>query len=138
MKQVFTNSISDLKRSYTNLTIALVVIGAISSFFTHLTITDNDFLNVLHVVYFLACSTSLLLMMLPILVYLEEYLETTRFSKISIASLFVENANHVKANIVTILVLISIVYAVISVLTAHIFAAAVIFWFLTWLAAMFS
>lgn len=138
MKQVFARSITELKKSYTNLMIILLSVGSISSFFTYVRILENDLLTSLHVIYFIADASSLILVLMPILVYLEEYLQTTRLAKVSIASLFMKDANHVKANISTILVLISIVYITVTILTSHLFAAAIVFWFFTYIMLAFA
>lgn len=138
MKQVFARSLAELRKSYTSLTISLIVICAISSFFTYVRILENDLLTTLHIFYFIADAASLILVLMPILVYLEEYLQTTRLAKVSIASLFMKDANHVKANISTMFVLISIVYIAVTILTSHLFAAAIVFWFFTYILLAFA
>ena len=42
MKTVFTNTVTELKKEYTNLTVILFVIGAVTSFFTNLEIVSGN------------------------------------------------------------------------------------------------
>lgn len=139
MKTVFTNTVAELKKPYTTLAVVLLFIAAISSFFTKFEIVeDNTFLIVLKMLYILSSGFGLTAMLLPFLVYLDEYFETTRLSKFSIASLFSKNANHADANLKTLLVLISAVYITIAVMTGQVFVAAIIFLLMTSLALMFA
>lgn len=139
MKTVFTNTIAELKKPYTTLTVVLFFIAAISSFFTKFEIVEsNTFLVVIKMLYILSSGFGLTAVLLPFLVYLDEYFETTRLSKFSIASLFSKNANHALINVKTLLVLISTVYIVIAFMTGQVFAAAIIFWFMTAIAMIFD
>lgn len=139
MKQVFTKTIAELKNSYTTFAVFLIFIASVSSFFTTIQIfKDNDLRTILQMLYVASSAIGLMIVLLPILVYLEEYLQTTKLSKFSIAGLFVKNADHALINVKTLLVLISAVYAVIAVMTGLVFVAAIIFWLITCLALMFE
>lgn len=139
MKTIFTKTIAELKKSFTNFSITLIFIAAISSFFTKIQIFDNDFMRTsLQMMYVAASAIGLLILMLPVLALIEEYLKTTKFAKFSIASLFVKNANHSAMNLKTLLLIISVAYFVVAVMTSQVFAAAIIFWFITWIALMFA
>ena len=139
MKTIFTNTFAELKKSFTNFSIILIVIAAISSFFTTIQIFENDFLRTsLRMLYVAASAVGLMVLLLPFLAYLDEYFQTTRFAKVSIASPFIKNARHSSINLKTFLVLISAAYLAISVMTGQVFVAAIIFWFITYLALMFE
>ena len=139
MKTVFTKTILELKKSFTMLSIILIVIAAISSFFTTVQIFENDFLRTsLQMLYVAASAVGLMILMLPVLVNFEEYLKSTKFAKFSIASLFVKNVDHALMNLKTLLFLISVACVTISVVTGQVFAAEIVFWFITLIALMFS
>ena len=139
MKTVFTKTLVELKKSCTMLSIILIVIAAISSFFTTVQIFENDFLRTsLQMLYVAASAVGLMALLLPFLAYLDEYFQTTRFTKVSIASPFIKNARHSSINLKTFLVLISAAYFAISAMTGQVFAAAIIFWFITCLALVFE
>lgn len=139
MKTVFTNTMTELKKSFTKLSIILIFIASVSSFFTTVQIFENDFLlTSLRMLYVAASAVGLIVLLLPFLAYLEEYLQNTKFAKFSIASPFIKNARHSSINLKTLLVLISAAYLTISVMTGQVFAAAIIFWFITSLALVFE
>lgn len=139
MKTVFTNTVAELKKSFTNFSIALILIASVSSFFTKVQIFDNDLMRTsLQMLYVAASAVGLMILLLPVLANLEEYLKSTKFAKFSIASLFVKNTNHAAINLKILLLLISIACAVVAVMTSQIFAASIVFWFITWLALMFA
>lgn len=139
MKIIFTRTLTELKKSFTNFSIALILIASVSSFFTTVHIFENDFMRTsLQMIYVAASAIGLLILMLPVLALIEEYLKTTKFAKFSIASLFVKNADHSAMNLKTLLFLISVAYIVVAVMTSQVFAAAIVFWFITWLALMFA
>lgn len=139
MKTVFTKIVEELKKSFTTLSIILIVIAAISSFFTTVQIFENDFLlTSLRMLYVAASAIGLMVLLLPFLAYLDEYLQNTKFAKFSIASPFIKNARHSSINLKTLLVLISAAYLAISVMTGQVFAAAIILWFITCLALVFA
>lgn len=139
MKTVFTNTVEELKKSFTDFSIALIIIASVSSFFTKVQIFENDFMRTsLQMIYVAASAIGLLILMLPVLALIEEYLKSTRFAKFSIASLFIKNANHAAINLKILLLLISVAYVAVAVMTGQVFAAAIIFWFITWIALMFA
>jgi len=139
MKQVFTKTIAELKKSYTTFAVFLIFIASVSSFFTTVQILENDFLRTsLQMLYVAASAVGLMILMLPVLVNFEEYLKSTKFAKFSIASLFVKNADHALINVKTLLFLISAVYIAIAFTTNQVFASAIIFWFLTMIAMIFD
>lgn len=139
MKQVFIKTSAELKKSCTSFAIFLIFLAAISSFFTTIQIfKDNDLRTILQMLYVASSAVGLMIVLLPILVYLEEYLQTTKLSKFSIAGLFVKNADHALINVKTLLFLISAVYVAIAFTTNQVFASAIIFWFLTMIAMIFD
>ena len=85
-----------------------------------------------------ASAIGLMILLLPVLVNFEEYLKTIKFAKFSIASLFVTNADHALMNLKTLLFLISVACVAIAVMTGQVFAAAIVFWFITLIALMFA
>ena len=139
MKTVFTNTVAELKKSFTNFSIALILIASVSSFFTKVQIFENDFMRTsLQMMYVAASAVGLMILLLPVLANLEEYLKSTRFAEFSIASLFIKNANHAAINLKILLLLISIACAVVAVITGQVFAVSIVFWFITLLALMFA
>lgn len=139
MKTILVNTISEMKKSYTTFSIVLIFIAAVSLFFTKIQIFENDSARtVLQILYVASSGIGLMILLLPILAYTEEYLQTTKFSKFSIASLFIKNSNHAAMNLKTLLFLISAAYAVFAVTTGQFFAASLVIWFITWLALMFA
>lgn len=139
MKTVFTKTVAELKKSFTNFSIALILIASVSSFFTKVQIFENDFMRTsLQIMYVAASAVGLMILMLPVLALLEEYLKTTKFAKFSIASRFVKNADHSAMNLKTLLLIISVAYFVVAVMTSQVFAASIVFWFITWIALMFA
>lgn len=139
MKTIFTRILTELKKSFTNFSIALILIASVSSFFTSVQIFETDFMRTsLQMIYVAASAIGLLILMLPVLALIEEDLKTTKFAKFSIASLFVKNADHSAMNLKTLLLLMSVVYIVVAVMTGQVFAAAVVFWFITCIALMFA
>lgn len=139
MKTIFTRTLTELKKSFTNFSIALILIASVSSFFTTVHIFENDFMRTsLQMIYVAASAIGLLILMLPVLALIEEYFKTTKFAKFSIASLFVKNADHSAMNLKTLLLLISVVYAAVAITTGQFFAASLVIWFITCLALMFA
>lgn len=139
MKTVFTNTVEELKKSFTDFSIALIIIASVSSFFAAVQIFENDFMRTsLQMIYVAASAIGLLILMLPVLALIEEYLKSTRFAKFSIASLFIKNADHSAMNLKTLLFLISVAYVAVAVMTGQVFAAAIVFWFITLIALIFS
>lgn len=139
MKTIFTRTLTELKKSFTTFSIALIFIAAISSFFTKIQIFENNFMRTsLQMMYVTASAVGLMLLILPILFQFEDYLKTTKFAKFSIASLFVKNADHALMNLKTLLFLISVACVAIAVMTGQVFAAAIVFWFITSIALMFA
>lgn len=139
MKTVFTKTVAELKKSFTNFSIALILIASVSSFFTRVQIFENNFMRTsLQMLYVAASAVGLMILLLPVLANLEEYLKSSKFAEFSIASLFIKNANHAAINLKILLLLVSIVYIVAAVITGQVFAASLAFWFITWLALMFA
>lgn len=139
MKTVFTNTIAELKKEYTNLTVILFVIGAVTSFFTNLEIVSGNLgLTILKMTYFVASAAGLMTILIVFLYFFEEYLRTTQFTKFSIAKPFVKTADHVLVNIKSSLALISIAFILSTVYTRQVSASAVSFWFVTIIVIMFA
>lgn len=139
MKQIYHATLNELQKSYTNLSIALISIAAASSFFTKFQIFEHNLAKtILHFLFFASSGIGLMTILICSLVYLEEYFQTTKLAKYSIARLFVKNANHALVNVKTLLILISIVYVIIALTTNQVFAASIIFWFITSISLMFA
>lgn len=139
MKQIYHNTLDELQKSYTNLSIALISIAAASSFFAKFQIFEHNLAKTIwHFLFFASSGMGLMTILICSLVYLEEYFQTTKLAKYSIARLFVKNANHALVNVKTLLILISIVYAIIAFATGQVFASSIIFWFITVISLMFA
>ena len=61
---------------------------------------------------------------------LTEFMKKTKFSKKSIATLFVKNANHTEVNITTIFSIIALIYIVLAITTGMIFPLGIVVWLL--------
>lgn len=139
MKQIYHNTLNELQKSYTNLSIALISIAAAFSFFTKFQIFEHNLAKtILHFLFFASSGMGLMTILICSLVYLEEYFQTTKLAKYSIVRLFVKNANHALVNVKTLLILISIAYVIIALTTNQVFAASIIFWFITSISLMFA
>lgn len=139
MKQIYHNTLNELQKSYTNLSIALISIAAAFSIFTKFQIFEHNLAKtILHFLFFASSGIGLMTILICSLVYSEEYFKTTKLTKYSIAGLFVKNANHALVNVKTLLILISIVYVIIALTTNQVFAASIIFWFITSISLMFA
>lgn len=139
MKTVFIKTVAELKKSFTNFSIAMILIASVSSFFTKVQIFENDFMRTsLRMMYVAASAVGLMILLLPVLANLEEYLKSTKFAEFSIASLFIKNANHTAINLKILLLIISIACAVVAVITGQVFAVSIVFWFITCLALMLA
>lgn len=132
MKQVFTKTLAELKKSYTTFSIILIFIAAISSFFTTIRIVEGDtLLTGLYMLYVIASSIVLMIFLTPFLIHFEEYLRSTKFGNYSLATLFVKKADHALINVLTLLASLSIMCIVIAVMTNLVFSAAIVIWLIT-------
>ena len=139
MKTVFTNTIAELKKEYTNLTVILFVIGAVTSFFTNLEIVSGNLgLTILKMAYFIASAAGLMTILVVFLYFFEEYLRATKFAKFSIAKPFFKTADHALVNIKSLPALISIAFILSTVYTQQVSASAISFWFVTLIVIVFA
>lgn len=139
MKQVLSNTLKELRKHYTNLSISLIAIAAFASFFTRIQIfKDSEMHTLIRMLFAMSSTAALTLILVLLIAHIEDYLKTTWMSKRSIASLFTTDTNHVTVNIKTFLALISVAYAVVALMTDMVFAASIVFWLITSLALIFD
>lgn len=139
MKQVLSNTLKELRKHYTNLSISLIAIAAFASLFTRIQIfKDNELHTLIRMLFVVSSAAALTLILVLLITSIEDYLKTTWMSKRSIASLFATDADHATVNIKTFLALISVVYAVVALMTDMVFAASIVFWLIASLALIFG
>lgn len=139
MKQVLSNTLKELRKHYTDLSISLIAIAALASFFTRIQIfKDSELHTLIRMLFVMSSTAALTLILVLLMTHIEDYLKTTWMSERSIAILFTTNTNHVTANIKTFLALISVAYAVLALMTGIVFAASIVFWLITYLALIFG
>lgn len=132
METIITDTIKELQTKYTKLAIVLILVFAIAGVFTPLIIDmDNQILTSISAISFVIMTMSTFPPMIALLGVLEEKVKNTKFSEKSIASLFVENANHADVNFVTILIMLSIVYLVLLFVANVFFPAGMFIWLIT-------
>ena len=132
MKQVLSNTFKELRKDYTNFSIVMIVIAAFVSFFSKIQVIEPDpSVNILKMVYFVASSIGLMTVAIRFFGCLEDYLESTRLAKFSIASLFFKQANHALVNVKTLIISIALIYIVVAIATGDVFASAIAFLFIS-------
>ena len=132
MKNILKNTISELKKEYTNFSIWCISIFSILGIFTPLILDiHNSTLTVISVFLFIIMITAIMSIALTFTIQLEDAIKETKFAKKSIATLFVKNANHTEVNITTIFSIIALIYIVLAITTGMIFPLGVVVWFLT-------
>ena len=132
MKQVLSNTIKELRKNYTNFSIIMIVIAAFASFFSKMQVIEPDpSVTILKMVYFVASFIGLITAAIRFFGCLEDYLESTRLAKFSIASLFFKRANHALVNVKTLIISIALIYIVVAIATGDVFASAIAFWFIS-------
>lgn len=132
MKQVLSNTFKELRKDYTNFSIVMIVIATFVSFFSKIQVIEPDpSVNILKMVYFVASFIGLMTVAIRFFGCLEDYLESTRLAKFSIASLFFKKANHALVSVKTLIIAIALIYVVVAVVTGDVFASAIAFWFIS-------
>ena len=138
MKNIFTNTISELKKTYTDFSVWFILIFSIAGIFTPLVIdVNNNILTIVSAVLFILMALTTMQITIAFLAELEEAVQGTKFAEKSIATLFVKNANHDEVNLTTILCCLTVVYIIIAFTTGLVFPLGAIVWLLTPLALMF-
>lgn len=131
MKNILKNTISELKKEYTNFSIWFISIFSVLGIFTPLILDiHNSTLTVISVFLFIIMITATMPITLIFTNQLEEVIKETKFAKKSIATLFVKNANHTEVNITTIFSIIALIYIVLAITTGMIFPLGVVVWLL--------
>jgi hypothetical protein len=132
MKNILKNTISELKKEYTNFSIWCISIFSVLGIFTPLILDiHNSTLTVISVFLFIIMITAIMSIALTFTSQIEDAIKETKFAKKSIATLFVKNANHTEVNITTIFSIITLIYIVLAITTGMIFPLGVVVWFLT-------
>lgn len=132
MKQVLSDTLKELRKNYTNFSIIMIAIAAFTSFFSKIQVIESDpSVNILKMVYFVASFIGLMTIAIRFFGCLEDYLESTRLAKFSIASLFFKQANHALVNVKTLIIVIALIYVVVAIVTGDVFASAISFWFIS-------
>ena len=132
MKQVFSNTLKELRKNYTNFSIIMITIAAFASFFSKIQVIEPDpSVNILKMVYFVASFIGLMTVAIRFFGCLEDYLSSTKLAKFSIASLFFKKANHPLVHIKTLIIAISLIYIAVAIVTGDVFASAIAFWFIS-------
>lgn len=131
MKNILKNTISELKKEYTNFSIWCISIFSVLGIFTPLILDiHNSTLTVISVFLFIIMITATMPITLIFTNQLEEVIKETKFAKKSIATLFVKKANHTEVNITTIFSIIALIYIVLAITTGMIFPLGVVVWLL--------
>lgn len=131
MKNILKNTISELKKEYTNFSIWCISIFSVLGIFTPLILDiHNSTLTVISVFLFIIMITATMSITLAFTGQLEETIKETKFAKKSIATLFVKNVNHTEVNITTIFSIIALIYIVLAITTGMIFPLGVVVWLL--------
>lgn len=139
MTQVLSNTLKELRKHYTNFSIAMIVIAAFTSFFSKIQVIEPEpSVNILKMVYFVVSFIGLMTVALVLADSLYTYLSSTRLAKFSIASLFFKKADHALVNVKTLIITISLIYIVIAITTGDVFASAIVFWFISAVAIIFN
>lgn len=131
MKNILKNTISELKKEYTNFSIWCISIFSVLGIFTPLILDiHNSTLTVISVFLFIIMITATMSITLTFTSQLEDAIKETKFAKKSIATLFVKNVNHTEVNITTIFSIIALIYIVLAITTGMIFPLGVVVWLL--------
>ena len=132
MTQVLSNTLKELRKHYTNFSIVMIVIAAITSFFSKIQVTEPDpSVDILKIVYFVVPFIGLMTVALVFVSCLYDYLTSTKLAKFSIASLFFKKADHALVNVKMLIIVISLIYIVVAIVTGGVFVSAIAFWFIS-------
>lgn len=137
MKTIFSDTIKELQKKYTKLSLSLILIFTIAGVFTPLIIDmDKQILTSISAISFIIMALATFLTVIALITVLDEKLKHTKLSEKSIANFFVKNANHVEVNFATIMVILSLIYLAMLFLANVIFPAGIIIWCVTALTLM--
>ena len=138
MKNIFKNTISELKKTYTDFSVMCILIFSVASLCTPLVLdVNNNILTIVSIILFILMMVTTMQLTVVFLAELEEAIQGTKFAEKSIATLFMKNANHADVNITTILCCLTLVYLIIAFTTGLVFPLSALVWFMTPLALMF-
>lgn len=138
MKNIFKNTISELKKTYTDFSVMCILIFSVASLCTPLVLdVNNNILTIVSIILFILMMVTTMQLTVVFLAELEEAIQGTKFAEKSIATLFMKNANHADVNITTILCCLTLVYLIIAFTTGLVFPFGALVWFMTPLALMF-
>lgn len=132
MKNFLTDVVKELQQKYTKLTITLIFALNIAGLFTPLMVNQDDLkLKFLSIICFTIMGVTVFPTLVALLTVAEQRAENTNFSKKSIATLFVKNADHTEVNFTTIAAVVSIIYIILGILTHMIFPVGCVIWLIT-------
>ena len=132
MQNFLTDVVKELQQKYTKLTITLIFALNIAGLFTPLMVNQDDLkLKFLSIICFTIMGVTVFPTLVALLTVAEKRAENTTFSKKSIATLFVKNADHMEVNFTTIAIILSIIYIILGVLTHMIFPVGCVIWIVT-------
>lgn len=131
MKNIIKNTILELQKEYTNFSILCFSILFVAGIFQPLVFDSNNIkLTIISIISFIMMITANMPITLAFTNQLTEVMKKTKFSKKSIATLFVKNANHTEVNITTIFSIIALNYIVLAITTGMIFPLGIVVWLL--------
>lgn len=132
LKNFITDVVKELQKEYTKFSIVLIFALNIAGLFTPLIVDQTDIkLKLISIIGFTVMGMSIFPTLVALLTVAEQRAENTTFSKKSIATLFVKNADHMEVNFTTIAIILSIIYIVLGVLTHMIFPVGCVIWIVT-------
>ena len=129
MKNFLTDIIKELQKEYTKFSIVLIFTLNIAGLFTPLIVDQTDIkLKLISIISFTVMGMSIFPTLVALLTVAKQRAENTKFSKKSIATLFIKNADHMEVNFTTIAIILSLIYIVLGVLTHMIFPIGCVIW----------
>ena len=132
LKNILKETIKELDKKYTKLSISLLLVFTIFGAFTPLIINQSDFkLTVLSEVLFIIMITATFPVLIAFLGVLDKYKKDMIFSKKSIAALFVKNAKHEDVNFTLVSLVLSFIYVGLLVVTNSVYPMGIIIWLVT-------
>ena len=132
LKNILKETIKELDKKYTKLSISLLLVFTIFGAFTPLIIDTNDFkLTVLSTVVFIVMVTATFPVLIAFLEVIDKYKQDMILSKKSIASLFVKNAKHEDVNFTLVSLVLSFIYVGLLVVTNSVYPMGIIIWLVT-------
>lgn len=132
MKNFLTDVVKEIQQKYTKLTITLIFALNIAGLFTPLMVNQDDLkLKFLSIICFTIMGVTVFPTLVAVLTVAEQRAENTNFSKKSIATFFVKDADHMEVNFTTIATVVSIIYIILGILTHMIFPVGCVIWLIT-------